>query len=520
MRPDALFPVVDTACGRLRGLAVDGTLAFKGIPYGDDTGGANRFLPPKPPVPWTGVRDATGHGPYAPQFPSTRKGAYSDITLYDLQPGRMGEDCLVLNVWTSSLDPHANRPVMVHLHGGGWYSGSGSLPMFDGSMLSRFGDAVVVTLNHRLGAFGYLDLGAFGDERYADSGTVGMMDIVAALEWVRDNIAAFGGDPSRVLVFGQSGGGIKTSTLLAMPSAQGLVHRAGIMSGPSTRLIEPEESARYAEAFLRHLQVGPDRLDALAGFSMEDLLLAQAAVERDFRTPGQGPRVFLPVILKKGAIPRHPFDPDAPPTAHEVPLIVGSTLDERSYRLNNLRLDWEGLAYEIAGHVGERAGWLIERYRAEDPQATPYLLQARIETDLMFRRGIHRIAERKLEQGGAPVWQYLWTAPSPAYGGRYGATHSIDLGPSMYDIRHGLNGPGDENRILADAIASAWCAFAETGDPNNERIADWPAFTLPRRSTMVFGADEIAAQDDPRGELRAFWADYEPPERAEPARWA
>src|SRR5690606_10227788 len=180
------------------------------------------------------------------------------------------------------------------------------------------------------------------DERYADSGTAGMLDIVAALEWVRENIAAFGGDPSRVLVFGQSGGGIKTSTLLAMPSAQGLVHRAGIMSGPSTRLIEPEESARYAEAFLRQLRLGPDRLDALAGFSMEDLLLAQAAVERDFRTPGQGPRVFLPVILKKGAIPRHPFDPDAPPTARDVPLIVGSTLDERSYRLNNLRLDWPG----------------------------------------------------------------------------------------------------------------------------------------------------------------------------------
>ncbi|MCO5121815.1 MAG: carboxylesterase family protein [Burkholderiaceae bacterium] len=519
MRPAALFPVVETACGRLRGLAVDGTLAFKGIPYGDDTGGANRFLPPKPPVPWAGVRDATGHGPYAPQLPSTRKGAYSDITLYDLQPGRMGEDCLVLNVWTSSLDPHANRPVMVHLHGGGWYSGSGSLPMFDGAMLSRFGDAVVVTLNHRLGAFGFLDLGAFGDERYADSGTAGMMDIVAALEWIRENIAAFGGDPSRVLVFGQSGGGVKTSALLAMPSAQGLFHRAGIMSAPSMRLMEPQESAGFAEAFLRQLQVGPDRLDALAGFSMEDLLLAQAAVERDFRTPGQGPRVFRPVILKKGAIPRHPFDPDAPPTAREVPVILGSTLDERTFRLNNLRLDWGGLEYEIAARVGDQAGWLIERYRAEDPQATPYLLQARIETDLMFRRGIHRIAERKLALEGAPVWQYLWTAPSPAYGGRYGATHSVDLGPSMYDIRHGLNGPADDNRILADAIASAWCAFAETGDPNNERIADWPAFDLPRRATMVFGADAIAAQDDPRGELRAFWEAYEESARAEPPRW-
>src|SRR5690606_26825266 len=157
---------------------------------------------------------------------------------------------------------------------------------------------------------------------------------------------------------------IKTSTLLAMPSAQGLLHRAGIMSGPSTRLIEPEESARYAESFLRQLGVRPDRLDALAGFPLEGMLLAQAAVARAFRPPGQGPRVFLPVILKKGAIPRHPFDPDAPPTARDVPLIVGTTLDERSYRLNTLRLDWQGLEYEAAGLVGDRAGWLVERYRA------------------------------------------------------------------------------------------------------------------------------------------------------------
>src|SRR5690606_1002561 len=247
-------------------------------------------------------------------------------------------------------------PVMVHLHGGGWHSGSGSLPMFDGSLLSRFGDVVVVTLNHRLGAFGYLDLGAFGDDRYADAGTAGMMDVVAALEWVRENIAVFGGDPSRVLVWGQSGGGIKTSTLLAMPSAQGLLHRAGIMSGPSTRLIEPEESARYAESFLRQLGVRPDRLDALAGFSMEEMLLAQAAVECASRPRGQGGRVFVPVGPEQGAIPRHPFDPDAPPTARGVPLIVGRAVDDRGDRVNSLRLDWQGLEYEAAGLVGDRAG--------------------------------------------------------------------------------------------------------------------------------------------------------------------
>lgn len=510
MQAGSLFPIVDTTYGRLRGLAVDGTLAFKGIPYGDDTGGANRFLPPQPPQPWSGVRDATGHGPYAPQLPATRKGAYSDLILYDLQPGRMGEDCLVLNVWTSSLDPHANRPVMVHLHGGGWHSGSGSLPMFDGSLLSRLGDTVVVTLNHRLGVMGYLDLGAFDAGRYAESCTAGLMDITAALRWVQENIAAFGGDPSRVLVYGQSGGGAKTAALLAMPSAQGLFQRAGMMSSPSMRLFEPRESGEYAEAFLRQLGVGPNQLERLADFSLEELLLAEAATERSFRRAGQTPHLFRPVILKEGVVNRHPFEPDAAPALRDVPLILGSTLDECTYRLTNLMLDWDGLEYEVSAHVGDRAGWLIGLYRAEDPQASPYQLQARVESDMIFRRNIQRIAERRLALDAAPVWQYLWTAPSPAYGGQYGATHSVDLGPSMYDIRHGLNGPTHENRLLAQAIASAWCAFAENGDPNNPHTPEWPRFTLPERATLVFGADQIATRNDPRGELRAFWEEWEP----------
>lgn len=521
MARPAIFPIAETTCGRVRGLAVDGTMAFKGIPYAGDTGGARRFLPPVPAEPWTGVRDATGHGPWAPQFPATRKGAYSDMILYDLQPGRMGEDCLVLNVWTSSLDPQAARPVMVHLHGGGWHTGSGSLPMFDGSLLSRFGDTVVVTLNHRLGVFGYLDLGAFGDERYADAGTAGLMDIVEALRWVRENIANFGGDPSRVLVYGQSGGGAKTAALLAMPSAEGLFHRAGMMSSPSMRLLEPAQSGEHAESFLRHLGVGPNQLDALAGFSLEEILQAVTGVERDFRVPGQSAPIFRPVILKQGVVSRHPFEPDAAPTSRDVPLILGSTLDEATYRLTNLRLDWGGFEQEAGRHVGERAGWLVEQYRAEDPQATPYQLLARLESDMVFRRNTQLIAERRLALGGAPVWQYFWTAPSPAYGGRYGATHSVDLGPSMYDIRHALNGPSDDNRILADAIASGWCAFAETGDPNNPRLAEWPAFDIPRRATMVFGADAIAVQDDPRSELREFWAAWEPPAPVAPSpmRW-
>ena len=221
-----IFPIVDTAQGRLRGLAAGGVKMFKGVRYGGDTSGANRFMPPTPAPKWSGVRDAYEYGQVAPQMPNSRANAYGGLIMFDIQPGGMGEDCLVLNVWTPTLDRAARRPVLVHIHGGGFYGGSGNSAGYDGEELARFGDCVMVTINHRLGAFGYLNLANQG-AAFAHSGAVGMMDIVAALGWVRENIDGFGGDPSRVLAFGQSGGGAKTSILMSMPSAKGLFHRAG-----------------------------------------------------------------------------------------------------------------------------------------------------------------------------------------------------------------------------------------------------------------------------------------------------
>ncbi|MDP9995362.1 para-nitrobenzyl esterase [Variovorax boronicumulans] len=512
MTEGEIFPVVETANGRLRGLMSGGIAVFKGVHYGADTSGANRFMPPAPVARWSGVRDATAYGNYAPQMPADRRRAYADLIMYDLQPGGMGEDCLVMNIWTPSASPsgRSRRPVMVHLHGGGYYAGSGNSPQFDGEMLARFGDAVVVTLNHRLGSFGFLDLSGLGDARMAQSGAAGMLDIVAALGWIRENIAAFGGDPSRVLVFGQSGGGLKTSVLMAMPSARGLFHRAGVMSGSGLRVAPQEASRKAAGEFVASLGLGKDPVARLQALPMHTLLAAQVTMENADRAKGEAPRAFSPV-LDGTAIARHPFDPDAPALSAEVPMIVGTTLDERAYRRIDFNADEAALLKFAEARVGDDARRLVAMYRDEDPSASPYVLQARIDTDMTFRRAAQLQAERKAAAaaaGAAPAYAYLWKIPSPAYGGRYGAPHGTDIGPSLHDIRHGLNGPSAESVRLADQLAGAWVAFAATGDPNNARTPQWPAYTAQRRGTLVFQGDSsrTRAEDDPRQAFRTYWA--------------
>lgn len=385
IRAEDLFPEVDTAQGRVRGLTSDGVHAFKGLRYGADTGRARRFRAPEPPPTWSGVRDATHYGQYAPQAPSSRQRDYADMISFDLQGGGMGEDCLVLNLWTPSLDRNAKKPVIVHLHGGGWYGGSGNAPGCDGAMLARHGDAVVVTLNHRLGAFGFLDLSSLSSD-YAHSGAIGMLDIVAGLRWLRENVESFGGDRSRVLVFGQSGGGAKTSTLMAMPKAAGLFHRAGVMSGSVLKLATPEYAAGQAERFLSVLGLSRAQIPRLHEMPMQQLLAAQVTLEMGDRARGEAPRSFAPVVHANGLLPRHPFDPDAPEVSAQVPMIIGTTLDERSYRTVNFDLDEAGLEAVFKQRVGADAALLLKEYRDEDPTASPYLLQVRLDTDMGFRR--------------------------------------------------------------------------------------------------------------------------------------
>jgi para-nitrobenzyl esterase len=507
----AIFPVVETAQGRLRGMTGGGVHMFKGIRYGAATSGRNRFMPPAAPPKWAGIRDAYAHGQVAPQMPNSRQFAYGGLIMFDIQPGGMGEDCLVLNVWTRSLDRNAKKPVLVHIHGGGFYGGSGNSPGFDGEDLARFGDCVVVTLNHRLGAFGYLNLADAGPA-FARSGAVGMMDIVAALGWVRENVAGFGGDPGRVLVFGQSGGGAKTSILMSMPSAKGLFHRAGVMSGSSLRIAGAEQAQAGAAAFLKVLGLGKGDIGKLQALPYETLLAAQATMEAADRAKGEAPRSFSPSI-DGVVLPGHPFDPAAPAISADVPMIVSTVLDERSYRMINFNLDEAGLRAFIARRVGEgRADEVLAMYRQDDPKATPYVLQARFDTDETFRKGALIQAERKAAQKGAPVWSYYWTKASPSYGGRYGAPHGMDVGPSLHDVRGGLNETGPDSVRLADQLASAWVAFAATGDPNNPRLPTWPAYSVPERATMIFG-DQTRVENDPRAAFRQFWA-KEPPRGA------
>jgi len=509
---DQLFPVVETAQGKLRGMTAGGVSMFKGVRYGADTAGRNRFMPPQPPPKWAGVRNAYNYGQVAPQMPNSRANAYGGLIMFDIQPGGMGEDCLVLNLWTKTLDRNAKRPVLVHIHGGGFYGGSGNSPGFDGEDMARFGDCVVITINHRLGAFGYLNLADAGPD-FARSGTVGMMDIVAALAWVKENVAGFGGDPNRVLVFGQSGGGAKTSILMSMPSAKGLFHRAGVMSGSTLRIAAAQQAQTGAAAYLKQLGLTKADTKKLQALPYETLLAAQATMEAADRAKGEAPRSFSPSI-DGTVLPGHPFDPGAPAVSADVPMIVSTVIDERAYRMGNYNLDEAGLRAFIARRVGDgRADEVLALYRQDDPKATPFVLQARFDTDETFRKGALAQAERKAAQGAAPVWSYYWTRPSPAYSGRYGAPHGSDVGPSLHDVRGGLNETAPDSIRLADQLASAWVAFAATGDPNNPRLPSWPTYKVPERATMVFGATTTQVENDPRAAFRKFW-EKEPPRGA------
>ncbi|RZJ86446.1 MAG: hypothetical protein EON88_24665, partial [Brevundimonas sp.] len=318
------------------------------------------------------------------------------------------------------------------------------------------------------------------------------------------SMKAIGGDPRKVLVFGQSGGGSKTSVLLAMPSAKGLFQRAGVMSGSATTVATREAQAEVAAQLKKALGVGTGQAAKLQALPFTTILAAQSDMEAGQRAKGEAPRSFAP-CLDGVVIPRHPFDPDAPAVSADIPMIISSALDERAYRLTNFNLDEAGLRKFAADKVGAAgADALVALYKADDPKASPYLLQCRMDTDQTFRRGYFQQADRKVAQGTAKAWLYLFKAPSPAYGGRYGALHGIDVGLSLHDVRGGLNGPTAENVRLADQLASAWVAFAETGDPNNPKTPAWTPYNAAARPTMVWETAGGVMHNDPRGKFREY----------------
>lgn len=500
---DSPFCTAETRHGRIQGLIDCGIRRFMGVPYGASTGGPNRFQPPRPPAPWAGLRECVGYGAVCPQVLTPVTHPYGRLIQFDLAAaqGGMSEDCLHLNLWTPGLRDGARRPVLFCIHGGGFAISSGNASLYDGAELARTEDVVVVSVTHRLGAFGFLDLAAVGaTEEFAAAGVAGILDLVAALEWVRDNIENFGGDPRRIMVFGQSGGAWKTSVLLAMPAARGLIHRAAVQSGSLLRVRTRDEAAPHARALIEALGLTSKTLRRIAEIPWQRILAAQMRI---------GAHRFMPV-LDDINLPRHPCDPQAPEESADIPLIVSTTLDDASLFFDNFSLDENGLRRWLEARHGEMAGRLHQLYRSRWPHKTPFLLQAQIATDSGFRRSAHLHAQRKAGQRRAPVFCYRWDWVSPALDGLYGAAHATDVAAALANSREALLGGGVRAAAgLTRALSASWAAFARTGDPNSQSIPRWPAYAPPSRSTLIFD-ERLRVDDDPDADLRALWEGLPP----------
>ncbi|MBV9582060.1 MAG: carboxylesterase/lipase family protein [Chloroflexi bacterium] len=499
--------VVPTSSGRVQGILDGAVHAFRGIPYGAATGDDQRWLPPRPAPAWSGVRDAFDYGPAAPQ---ARNRARPPALLAALGPAEtldagMTEDCLVLNVWTPGLDDAARRPVMVWIHGGGYYAGSGASAHTSGRSLARRGDIVVVTLNHRLGVLGYLRLDHLLGDRYAPAGVAGQLDLVLALEWVRDNAEAFGGDPHNVTIFGCSGGGDKVSHLLAMPSAQGLFHKAIIQSGPGVRSRTPEQGADLTARLLHALDIDASHAEQLLDLPAARVIDAQSQLIQ----PGAAMLGDLQVgpVLTPEILPAHPFDPQAAPGAATIPLIIGTNQDEMALGLGLddqvAALDDDGAQAWVVRALGERAVDLFPVYRSTAPDIPAGDLLIRILSDFMRTRSI-RLAERKLAGGSAPVYMYQFCYQSPVAGGRLKACHALEV-PFVFDNVADAPITGDDpaRGMLAELMSQAWIEFARSGRPSTQ-ACEWPAYDVERRATVQFNIRSRVV-DDPDGAQRRAW---------------
>jgi para-nitrobenzyl esterase len=488
--------VVETANGKVQGYVFRGVSIFRGLPYGATTAGANRFRPPQPPASWTGVYSALSYGETAPQS----RGPLAEGGTPGNRPA-IGEDCLRLNVWTPSAD-QSRRPVMVWLHGGGFEAGSGSSMLYDGTNLCRRGDVVAVSINHRLGLFGHCHLADAAGGDFTGSANVGFLDIVAALEWVRDNIASFGGDPGNVTIYGQSGGGRKVSLAMAARSSQGLYQRGIVQSGSHLRLLTPDQANDLTDRLFAEVELKRGDVAGLQGLPMERLLKANREVARATA------RRFSPTV-DRAVFDTHPWDPTAPALSADIPMMIGTCRTELSNQLGNadptlFDLDEAGLAQCLAEFVpAADVAELIAVFRRTSPEATPSELFFKITTARGYWRDSVIQTERKAEQGGAPVWSYRVMWRTPIEDGRRMTPHSTDL-PFVFDNvskAATMVGPADaETAAMAEAMSETWLTFARTGNPNNPAIPEWAPYDLERRTVMLFDTPCVAAEDPHREE--------------------
>ena len=482
--------VVATATGKVAGYIDEGIYIYKGIPYAK----AERFAAPQQADAWEGVRSSRAYGPTAPQ--GKRTGWYSDdqAFVFDWNDGFPDEDCLRVNIWTPGVNDGKKRPVMVWLHGGGYSAGSGQeLPSYDGLSLAKSGDVVVVSLNHRLNVLGYLDLSSFGEE-YSKTGNLGTLDMIAALKWVKENIASFGGDASNVTIFGQSGGGGKVTTLLATPSAQGLFHKAIVQSGSILTNMTSEWARKIGEMTAKELGLTAKTINKIKTVPYEQLLAAGekavAEVRKQATAAGFEPFLFgwTPVV-DGDFLPSQLNTPESINLSKDIPVMVGSTVHEfmSSQYFPELRELDEAGAIELLRRTryGDRVDEYVEIFKNAYPEGNVLDL---METDYTFRPFVVDQASARTNIGNAPVYMYLFTWTSPVMDGIFRSTHCMEI-PFVFnnaDLHASMTGGGEEAIKLAEIMSGAWISFARTGNPNTDRLPEWPAYSDENGATMIF----------------------------------